>query len=507
MRALLLHRDRDADLDDDPSPKDLTLIEDLGLASLFDAMAAGDGFLRSVAQRTILSGLGDPGPIGYRQEALRDCLENPSAIRQLYEIAVGAMESPKASAWGVLSRTPSSVLYRSTKVLTSLLDAMRRLRRLSSGHSERFASEAFTRLFETIDAQLDDEYLDSVAGHLQELEFRRGVLISARLGSANEGVDHALRAHGERDGGLRRRLSAFLSRSDLSFRIAPRDENGSRALAELRDQGINLVADAAAQAVDHVIGFFEMLRMDAGFYVACLNLRDAFERVGAPMCFPTAVAAGGCALTATGLYDVGLALRTGEAPVGNDLAADGRSVVMVTGANQGGKSTFLRGIGAAQLMTQCGMFVGAKLFRVDVRSGVYTHFKREEDVSMRSGKLDEELARMSAIADELTVGGLVLFNESFSATNEREGSEIAHGVVRALVDAGVMVVFVTHMYELAHSFESGQPAGALFLRAERHAGGERTYRLLEGRPLSTSFGGDVYARVFETESGTLGCER
>jgi DNA mismatch repair ATPase MutS len=116
---------------------------------------------------------------------------------------------------------------------------------------------------------------------------------------------------------------------------------------------------------------------------------------------------------------------------------------------------------------------------------------------MESGKLDEELARMSEIAEEITPGGLLLCNESFAATNEREGSEIARQIVRALLDAGVKVLFVTHMYELAHGFESDpRAARTLFLRAERTEDAERTYRVLEGEPLSTSFGADVFDRVF-----------
>jgi len=93
-----------------------------------------------------------------------------------------------------------------------------------------------------------------------------------------------------------------------------------------------------------------------------------------------------------GIYDVCLALRSEARVIGNDANADDKSLVMITGANSGGKSTLLRSIGLAQLMTQCGMFVGAEAFRANVGKGLFTHFIREEDDSMTSGKLDEELA-------------------------------------------------------------------------------------------------------------------
>ncbi len=115
---------------------------------------------------------------------------------------------------------------------------------------------------------------------------------------------------------------------------------------------------------------------------------------------------------------------------------------------------------------------------------------------MESGKFDEELARMSAIADRITPDSLVLFNESFSSTNEREGSEIARQIVHALLDRRVKVFFVTHQYDFARSFCDRHVQDALFLRAERLPDGTRTFQLAEGRPLETSYGEDLYREVF-----------
>lgn len=111
---------------------------------------------------------------------------------------------------------------------------------------------------------------------------------------------------------------------------------------------------------------------------------------------------------------------------------------------------------------------------------------------MSSGKLDEELARMSEIADHVRPEGLVLFNESFSSTNEREGSEIGRQVVNALLASHITVIFVTHQYDLAHGFVGSRSAEALFLRADR----DRTFKLTIGDPLPTSFGDDLYRKVF-----------
>ena len=115
---------------------------------------------------------------------------------------------------------------------------------------------------------------------------------------------------------------------------------------------------------------------------------------------------------------------------------------------------------------------------------------------MDSGKLDEELGRMSRIVDLVTSKSMVLFNESFAATNEREGSGIATQITDALLEGGVTVVLVTHLHEFARRLYDRNMPNATFLRAERLFDGTRTFRMTEGEPLQTSYGKDLYDAVF-----------
>jgi hypothetical protein len=68
--------------------------------------------------------------------------------------------------------------------------------------------------------------------------------------------------------------------------------------------------------------------------------------------------------------------------------------------------------------------------------------------------------------------------------------------VQPLIDAGVKVFFVTHLFDLADGFYRQQRDTGLFLRAERQPDGRRTFRQLEGEPLPTSHGADSYRRIF-----------
>lgn len=496
MKVFLMHSDRDVDLERELPPNHEALTQDLELNTLVGAMAAGDSFLFDVGKRVILMSLTGPEAIVYRQRALADCLGQPSIVRRMYGIAVEALQSER-KVWGFVFRdSPDRILGRSVQVLELLVDSLKQLRRLADDHASEFHSEAFARFFAMLAEELDGDYFATIDERLKQLRFRRGVLVSAGLGKGNKGTRYVLQRLPEQ-GWLERITDRIADgRPGYSFQIPDRDENGFKALTRLREQGINRVANALAQSTDHVLSFFTMLRAELAFYLGCLNLHERLVEKGEPTCFPDPVPAGSPVLSARGLYDVCLALNLEARVVGNDVSAEDKALVMITGANQGGKSTFLRSAGLAQLMMQSGMFVPAESFRANVSGGIFTHYKREEDASMESGKLDEELARMSEIADNITPDCILLCNESFAATNEREGSEIARQVIRALIEAGVRVFFVTHLFDLAHGFYRERPDTALFLRAERRPDGGRTFRLVEGEPLPTSYGEDSYRRIF-----------
>jgi len=500
VKAFLMYKGRDFDLKEDLPPNVAALTQDLELDTLFDAMAVGDKFLLEVAKKAVLTSLDEPEAILYRQRILADCLERSAIVREMYAIAVEAIErEKKVWSWG---EYPEGMLHRSVEVIRLFVDLLKKLRNIADAHGGGFRSEGLTTLFRMLSRELDDEYLSGVEDHLRRLAFRDGILMSAELDDGNKGTRYVLRKpRGTKQGWMERlqaRMEGLLPghRSDFVVQIADRDEGGFRALSELRNRGISLVAGALGQSTDHLLSFFRMLRSELGFYVGCLNLRDRLAGKGEPICFPEPFAAGKVILSGRGLYDLCLSLSVEERVVGNDVTADDKLLVMITGANRGGKSTFLRGIGLAQLMMQCGMFVPAESFRANVCDGIFTHYKREEDSSMKSGKLDEELSRMSSIVDNMTPNSIVLLNESFASTNEREGSEIARQIVRALLETGIKVIYVTHLFDLAQGFYLAKMDAALFLRAERLADGRRTFRLVEGEPLPTSYGEDLYRRIF-----------
>lgn len=494
MQALLLHPDRDFDWDRPDPPGTGDLVRDLALTTLVDAMAKGDERLRDAARAVLLAGTPDLATIRHRQGVLRDAIACPEVIRELYGMTVEAIEAERKGGIGAFFRSPSMVLTRAVELMGVLSGFLRRLRVVADREGTAFRSAGLATLFSMLRRELDERYLAEVDRTLKRLTFPGGVLMSARLGPGNAGQDYTLRRADLRGDRLARLVDCAPEGYD--FTLAPRDESGARALAELRDRGVAVASGAVARSTEHVIGFFRALRCELAFYVGALNLHEALAAAGCPTCFPDAKPPGDRALAADGLCDPCLALTLGHGIVGNALEAGGRDLVIVTGANRGGKSTFLRSLGLAAVMMRCGLFVAARSFTGEVPERVFTHWRREEDASLRSGKFDEELARMSAVAEALVPNTLVLFNESFAATNEREGSEVARQIVAALLARGIRVAFVTHQYAFARAFQDRGGRATLFLRAAREENGGRSFAVTEGEPLRTSYGPDLFAAVF-----------
>lgn len=499
MRVLLMDQDRDFDDQATPPWNDQALIQDLELETLFAAMAGEDRFVLDVVKKAILAGTPGPDTILYRQNILRDCLKNRQVVKDLYNLAVEAIEGERKSYFGIFSKYPGSLLNGAINILTVYVHMLRRLRGIAETHGKRFQSAGFTNLFHTLEKELAEDYLNQVQAHLHQLKFPHGVLISAGLGKGNKGVDHTLHEFRKPGGWLRK----FIPKKEPGYvyRLADRDDSGARALAQIRDQGINLAANALARSVDHIRGFFVLLRTELAFYIGATNLHEQLAGMEYPTCFPVPARCHERGHSFSGLFDVCLALTMNEKAVGSDLNLDGKSLIIVTGANQGGKSTFLRSIGLAQLMMQCGMFVPAASFQANCCSRLFTHFRREEDSTMESGKLDEELRRMSKIVDHTTPDALLLCNESFMATNEREGSEIGRQIISALLEAGIKIFFVTHLYDFARGFAEQQGREVVFLRAQRNPDGGRTFRMIEAEPKPTSYGKDLYQQVFGADGG------
>jgi len=516
MRPHLLYADRDFQADDAAAAsRPADLVSDLSIDVLLDVMAAGDQHGREFAQAVLLAGLSAPDEVTYRQDVLTDCLRHPDAVAALHRVAASACQDAGRQQAGPPGSAGES-LRQSLLMLATLCPALRELGAVAADQAGQFRSAGFSRLTSLLTDQLTDSGLTRVAELLTTLRFRNGIRVTAGLGHSNKGTGYVLqnRSSGQRAGwpawlpgrarGGREPVAAGRA-EELVLDVPERDVSARQALGALRNRALGPVASVLAATCDRLRDFLELLRLETGFYLGCARLHQALTARGVPLCLPEPAALDRHILTAAELRDPVLVLTSGNPGTiaGNDLDATDRSLILITGASQGGKSTLLRSIGLAQLMLQAGLFTCARSFTGSVRGRLATHFARAEDAAMISGKLDEELARLSILTDEITPGCILLCNDSFASTTEREGAHIAHAVTTAFADSGVLVVFATHLHELARCLHDERPAGTLVLRAGRTDDGRRTYRFAAGAPVPASYAADTFREVFGNQTAAI----
>lgn len=506
MKVHLLFKDRDFNPGAPTPPQSDQLVQDLELTTIINAMSGEDTFIQAVVKTALLSSCTNVETLKYRQDILRDSLKHPEVIREMYALTLEAIEGEKKFYFSIFTKYPAAILHSSIEAMRMFIGVLHTLRSLAEKNVSAFQSEGFKSLFSMLIAELGASYFNELQDHLKKLQFPGGILISATVGKGLKGTNYVLRKNPTAKKGLFKTLFDKKSPT-FSFTVPDQDEAAARSLSELRDRGIHLAANALAQSRDHILGFFTMLRTELAFYVACVFLQEKLTSFGLGVSIPELADPEPTRRSFQGLYDVALALTLNHGISGNTVNADARNLIIVTGANQGGKSTFLRSLGQAQLMLQCGMFVGGQSFSGSICGGIFTHFKRKEDAQMKSGKLDEEMDRMDAIIRWIQPHSMVLFNESFSSTNEREGSELSRQISQALVDRGNTVVFVTHQFDFAMSMYEKNLPTALFLKAERLEDSKRTFRMIEGAPEARVHGEDLYRTLFsepvqETQNAT-----
>jgi energy-coupling factor transporter ATP-binding protein EcfA2 len=194
------------------------------------------------------------------------------------------------------------------------------------------------------------------------------------------------------------------------------------------------------------------LDRDLAWFLSWVDFTQRFVTAGLPLCFPTLNADSGH-LDAHDAYDMALAQQYVEAQqpaVCNDFTLlDEERMLVITGANHGGKTTLARTIGQLHHIAALGLPVAARSASLLLCDRLFTHFERVEDINNQRGKLQDDLVRMHRILASATPQSLVLMNEIFSSTTLDDALWLARRIMERLSTIGATCVFVTFLDELS----------------------------------------------------------
>jgi DNA mismatch repair protein MutS len=457
-------------------------VTDLNLDQIIEAVAAGR------QERELIRGLlyrqvHDIGTLRYRQEVFRD-LEDPGLYDaaaqfsgRMREVGAHLEQLPKMQSaeqrqgWFLDAAAIYCDAVRSLAArLAEGVVASRGLQAFRDHLREYIASAAFTRLAaDTADRKrdlagivyqirikgdrVDVSRYEGDPDYSAEIEetfarFQQGAVKDYRVQYwAWPGMDHV--------GAQIAALVARLYRSEFT------------ALAKYCRQ--------YARFIDPVVGQFNR---ELQFYLAYLEYLRPLRAAGLSFCYP-GLSAESKEIFARDTFDLALATKLaagGKAVVTNEFQLSGpERVIVVSGPNQGGKTTFARTFGQLHHLASTGCPVPGTAARLFLCDQILTHFERAEDIANLAGKLEDDLLRIQRTLREATPESIVIMNEIFTSTTTSDAKFLGEKVMAKLTELDVLAVYVTFIDELA-SFGPTVVSMASTIVPENPA--ERTYKIV-----------------------------
>ena len=276
---------------------------------------------------------------------------------------------------------------------------------------------------------------------------------------------------------------------DIEEHLNPRIVN---ALALLYPEDFTVFKKFYEQYSDFFSADFLRYGAELGFYIEISRLMDKVRALGMPVCMPEVSAERG--IDMRGVRDISLLAKEEKNIIPNDAVFTSEEPFFyLTGANGGGKTTYLRGVGIAVTLFLAGCPICADSASAFPLEGVFTHFPRDERFDSE-GRFADEQRRIRDIIARQNGASLVLLNETYSTTSEEIAVDLTEKLAEQFFDSGSFGIYITHQHAIG---ESRIPF--LSVIVDGSDANRRTYRIARRRASEGSFAEDILRKYGMTE--------
>jgi DNA mismatch repair protein MutS len=429
------------------------------------------------------SPLHETAAVRYRHEVLRD-LEKPDVLEAITRFAEAIVRMREHLA-------QARKLHYPLQKQAWLLDAVEiycgAVRSLAADLAERdVTSRGLQGLRDYLADYADSERFASLAAETQALkDALAGVRYAVRIGGARVTVS---KYEGEADysveveqtfakfqqGAVKSylvKLPDFVEMDHVEAQILDR-------VAQLHPDVFGTLADYCARHGDYLDATIGRFDREVQFYLAYLELIERFRAAGLPFCYPH-VSAQSKEVAAEDSFDIALANKLVPergTVVGNDFhLEEPERIFVVSGPNNGGKTTFARTFGQLHYLASLGLLVPGRQARLFLADRIYTHFEKEEDIETLRGKFEDELVRVHEILEQATSNSIIVMNESFTSTTLNDALIVGTEMVQKILELGPLGVYVTFVDEIASLSEA---TVSMVSQIVRENPAERTFKVI-----------------------------
>ena len=472
----------------------------------------------------------DTEVISYRLDALEDIMHNPKLSPALHTAADRLLETEKKNSGGNGSPDSFTALGDRIEMLDSYISCMESLNTLSEELGDSIKSSAFKSFFSIIKERCECGEFIQMKRDISELKEAfsqkiRSVTVAINFNAEMRPISAGIVNFSDKPAGEKQNVfdRLFYKTSAYSdtvvsgrLRSGVPNEDGylneaDKALFEALEKLTSSYMrrlESALRAYDRLsFQKISMLSDQLDIFDGMTAIASSCEARGIKMCRPQFSDTPRTARL-TDLFDPCFYFKAAAADSeakGDDLVVtnslemdDSGRFFILTGANNGGKTTFVRGLGLCFLLAQTGFYVPAEECVISTADFIFTHFPKEEETGINASRFTTEIKDLKIISDLAEENSLLLMNESIQSTTPKECAEIAEELVRIFCIIGVRGVFATHITELAgkcgeiSSDPDCRSIPQSIVADVDETSGKRLYRIRKGMPLKQSYAADIF---------------